>query len=75
MNAAAFFDSYDHFGDKGEILDHISGTSRQSFDDTAWLLVKLAQQGELLRRYQGEDHCKMLTAEEVSRTMSPLDVA
>ena len=73
-NAAALFDSYDHFGDKGEILDHITGTTRQSFEATCWLLVKLAQQGELLRRYHGEDHAPMLSYEQALRCLSPLDV-
>lgn len=73
FNAAALFDCYDQFGDKGELLDHITGTSRESFDATVWMLVKLAQQGELLRRYQGETPERMLTVEESSRTMSPPD--
>lgn len=74
MNAAALFDCYDRFGDKGEILDHIIGTTRESFDATVWILVKLCQQGELLRRYQGEDPSHMLSVEEASKTMSPLDL-
>ena len=74
MNAAALFDCYDKFGDKGELLDRIIGTSRESFDATVWMLVKLCQQGELLRRYQGEDPGPMLTVEEAAKTMSPLDL-
>lgn len=74
LNGAALFDAYDKFGDKGNLLDHMTGTGRESFDNTVWFLVKLAQQGEAARRFQGEDPCPMLTAEEASRMMGPLDV-
>lgn len=74
MNAAALFDCYDKFGDKGGILDHIIGTTRESFDATVWILVKLCQQGELLRRYQGEVPLPMLSVDEATKTMSPLDL-
>lgn len=74
LNGAALFDAYDRFGDKGDLLTRIAGTSRESFDDTVWLLVKLAQQGEAMRRWQGEEAAPMLTAEEAWRTLRPVDV-
>lgn len=74
LNGAALFDAYDKFGDKGSLLDHMTGTSRESFDNTVWFLVKLAQQGEAVRRFQGEEPAPMLTAEEVLRTLRPVDV-
>lgn len=74
LNGAALFDAYDQFGDKGSLLDHMIGTGRESFENTVWLLVKLAQQGEAVRRFQGEEPCPMLTAEEAERMLSPLDV-
>lgn len=74
LNGAALFDSYDKFGDKGNLLDNMVGTSREKFDNTVWLLVKLAQQGEAARRWQGEAPQPMLTVEEATRTMRPPDV-
>ena len=71
MNAAALFDCYDKFGN--DILDSIMGTSRRSFNSMVWVLAKLSQQGELLRRYQGEDHSKAINIEDATRTMSPVD--
>lgn len=73
LNGAALFDAYDKFGDKGSLMDHMNGTSRASFDNTVWFLVKLAQQGEAMRRWQGEEPQPMLTAEEALRTMRPPD--
>lgn len=74
LNAAALFDAYDKFGDKGNLLDCMDGTGRESFDNTVWLLVLLARQGEAVRRWEGEEPSPMLTAEEATRTLRPMDV-
>lgn len=74
LNGAALFDAYDKFGDKGNLLDHMDGTGRESFDNTIWFLVKMAQQGEAVRRWEGEEPSPMLTAEEAVRTLLPMDV-
>lgn len=74
LSGAALFDAYDKFGDKGNLLDAMAGTSKDSFDNTVWFLAKLSQQGEALRRFEGEEPQPMLTAEEAIRTMRPPDV-
>lgn len=74
LNAAALFDCYDHFGDKGSLLDHITGTTAEAFDNTCWMLVKLAQQGEIFRRFQGLDKQPMLTVDQAQALLSPLDL-
>lgn len=55
LNGAALADAYDRFGAKGFLLDHIQGGTKRAFDATCWLLYKLAEQGELVRRWQGLD--------------------
>lgn len=74
LNGAALFDAYDKFGDKGSPLDRMDGTGRESFDNTVWLLVLLARQGEAVRRWEGDEPSPMLTAEEAVRTLRPMDV-
>ena len=74
LTGAALFDAYDKFGDTGDLIEQIVGTTRASFDNTVWMLVKLAQQGEAWRRHNGEEQLPMLTVEEALRTMCPLDV-
>lgn len=74
LTGAALFDAYDQFGDKGDLLDRVSGTTRESFNDTVWMLVKLCQQGEAYRRHMGEEKLPMLTVESAMRTMLPPDV-
>lgn len=75
LNGAALFDIYDKFGTKGFVTDHIKGTSRKSFENTCWMLAKLAEQGELVRRYQGHEHGKFPTEQMFRATLSPLHVA
>ena len=73
-NANAMFAFFDKFGDKESVLDHIAGSDSKSWENTVWVLVKLAQQGELWRRYNGEDAQKMLTAEDLQRATGVADV-
>lgn len=73
-NANALFAAWDKFGDKGDLMENFAGTDGGSWDNTVWMIVKLAQQGEAWRRYNGEDARPMLTAEEVQRTAGPMDV-
>lgn len=74
LNGAALFDAYDHFGDKGDLMDHIAGANRDSFENTVWMLVKLCQQGEAWRRYNGEDPQPMLSTEAALLFLGPMDV-
>lgn len=73
LNANALFACYDRFGSKDDLLEKIVGTNGESWENTVWVLVKLAQQGELWRRYCGEDPIPMLTEAEAQRIMMPLD--
>ena len=73
MNANALFACWDRFGDKGDLMEQIAGTTTASWDNTVWMLVKLAQQGEAWNRYMGEEPVKVLTVEEAQRTMMPSD--
>lgn len=74
LNGAALFEIYEHFGTKGSVLDHIRGNGKKPFLAVCWMLSKLAEQGELVRRFQGYDHGTFPT-EQMFRTMlAPLDV-
>ena len=74
MNAAALFDIYEAYGSKGFVTDHIRGTGKKSFQNTCFFLAKLAEQGELYRRYQGYDKGPIPTQELFLRGLSPTDV-
>lgn len=74
LNAAALFDLYARFGDKGSLLDHIEGRDRKAFYNTCAMLAKLAEQGELVRRYQGFTPAEIITEAQLRLLMGPLDV-
>lgn len=74
MNGAALFDCYDKFGPEKPVLDHIAGNSRRAFDAMCWMLAKFAEQGELVRRYQGYKPEKIPTEAHFRTNLAPLDV-
>ena len=75
MNANALFDIYDKFGNKSSIIDLFKGTEKKSFEATCWMLSKFAEQGELVRRFQGFKPERMnFSAEYFKANLRPLDV-
>lgn len=74
LNGAALFDIYEKFGTKGFLLDHIKGRGKESFEASCWMLAKLAEQGELWRRYAGHDKGPIPTAEQFRLSLSPMEV-
>ena len=74
MNGAALFDIYEKFGRKGQLLDHIQGNSKEAFANTCWLLWKLAEQGELVRRWMGHRPQPIPQERQLLALLGPLDV-
>lgn len=72
MNAAALFDIYDKFGTEKNVLDHIKGSDRETFNNLCWMLWKLMEQGELVRRFQGHDRAKIPAELEVRTLLQPV---
>ncbi len=73
MNCAALCDIYARYGDKGSVLDPIQGSDRGALEACCWYLYKLAEQGELVRRYQGFEPGKVPTATYFEALLSPGD--
>lgn len=74
LNGAALFDIYDKFGTEQGILEHIEGVDRKSYDAVCWMLAKLAEQGEIVRRYQGLEHGKFPSEHYFRANLRPTDV-
>ena len=74
LNGAALFELYDRNGTDGSLLDPIHQEGKAGFDATCHMLAVLAQQGELVRRYQGMDRGGMATEHMFRATLMPLDV-
>ena len=61
------------FGGVNQALKAIEGDTRDSVQAVRWFAVQLANDGELCRREAGNDPRKMLTIDDISMRMSPLD--
>lgn len=75
LNGQALFDAYDKFGYESFLTQHIEGKDKKSFENTCWLLAKLAEQGELVRRWQGLERGPIVPPEYFKTHLRPLDVA
>jgi len=76
FTAEALFRVYEKTGETGDILGalHAMENTVEGWKNACWLGALLAAQGELQRRYMGEDPRPMLSAEELRRTASPRDM-
>lgn len=74
LNGSALFDCYERFGTKGELTDNIMKPTRKGFENTCWMLAKLSEQGEAVRKYLGLETQKPLTETECQILLKPIDV-
>lgn len=74
LNGTALFDIFDRYGSDAEILELVDGSDKKSYLNTCWILYKLAEQGELARRFLGHDHERYPTAERLAALTMPLEV-
>ena len=73
LNAAALFDLYDKFGDKGGLADPILKPGRPGFEAVCDFLRILAAHGELVRRWQGMDRGRLPGEQTFSIALRPAD--
>ena len=74
LNGTALFDIYDKYGYDADLLDLLEGNDKKSYLNTCWILYKLAEQGELARRFLGHDHEKPPSVDRLAALMLPQDV-
>lgn len=74
LTSAALYDIYDAYGHDGSVFDHITGSDRTSFDAACWYLQKLAEQGELTRRWEGFEPSEIPSLEQLRLLMTPADL-
>ena len=63
------------FGGVNQALNAIEGDTLESVQHVRWFAVELANDGELCRREAGYDPRKMLTLDDISMRMKPLEYA
>lgn len=74
-SVAVMFDMVDKFGNIRAALDVLGGENKESFEAVRWFAVKMANDAELCRRDAGYDSQPMLSEDDISLRMSPLDYA
>ncbi len=76
FTAEALFRIYEKYGEDADVLGctHFMENTREGWQGACWLGALLASQGELQRRYMGEDPIPMLPAEELRRGASVADM-
>lgn len=75
LNGQALFDIYDKFGTKGFITDPLKDNNKAGFEATCFFLAKLCEQGELLRRWQGQTRGPVLSEQYFRVHLAPREVA
>lgn len=74
LNGAALYDIYEKYGMEEPILSHIQGAEKESFQAVCWMLAKLAEQGNLVRIWQGHERVKVPTEQQLAALLAPVDV-
>lgn len=74
LNGAALFAIYDKYGAKGSVFDHIKPTNNKGFEAVCFYLHKLAEQGEIVRRWEGHKPRKIPAEKMFAALLTPSDV-
>lgn len=73
FNGYAMFAERDMFGEAG-MLELIQANTAEGFEALCKAVALLAEQGELVRRYEGHEPDELLTLERIRVLATPLDV-
>ena len=76
FTAEALFKVYEKYGTGADILEstHFMEDTLEGLRSACWLGALLASQGELQNRHMGRDPQPMLSAEELRRFISPIEM-
>lgn len=69
------FDVNEKFGSVNTLLDLMQQNTRDGFEATKWLVLRMANDGELCRRAEGYDAVPMLTNDDIPTRIRPIDFA
>lgn len=69
------FDVNEKFGSVNTLFDLMQQNTRDGFEATKWLVLRMANDGELCRRAEGYDAAPMLTNDDISARIRPVDFA
>ncbi|MEG0913706.1 MAG: hypothetical protein RSG53_08875 [Oscillospiraceae bacterium] len=67
------FGMTEKFGTLQAALDIISKDDREGFEALRWFFITMANDGELMRRYEGHDSQPMIEEKDITPRMKPID--
>lgn len=67
------FEMAEKYGNINKALEAMAKDNKEGFEAVRWFALKMANDGELLRRDQGFDKTPLLTEKDVSSRMHPLE--
>ena len=70
----AMFGLREKYGEPTEMLEKMSGDTKESFDITCDVIATLAEQGELVRRYYGHTPQDIVSFETIKLLTQPKDI-
>ena len=74
LNGTALFNCYDRFGQEKNLLELIQGESRENYEAALWMAAEFSLQGELYRRFHGEDKGLILQPAQAAAIVQPVDI-
>lgn len=74
LNGEALFDCYERFGQDKGLLDLLETDGRNGYEVIAFFLATFSMQGELYRRWQGEDRGSYLSESQARVLLKPADI-
>lgn len=74
LNGEALFDCYERFGQDKSLLELLETDGREGYAVESFLLATFSMQGELYRRWQGEDRGCYLSESQARVLLTPADI-
>lgn len=75
LNGTALFNCYEHFGKDKSLMQLLQDDTKVGYDAATWMLAEFSRQGELYRRYQGEEPGAYLQPAQAAIVAKPADLA
>lgn len=73
FSVQVMFDMTDKYGSAQAVYDKMTEDNPEAFETTKWMFIRMANDGELVRRAEGYDHRPMLEDKDITIRMAPIE--
>lgn len=74
LNGEALFDCFERFGQDRSLLELLEAEGREGYAVETFMLATFSMQGEMYRRWQGEDRGSYLSEAQARVLLTPADI-